>query len=110
MNNVSRRRLLGGVTMLAGAAVAISPAWAQLQADVYIATAPPAPRIEAVPVLPAERVEIERWQPGYWQWNGQEHLWVEGRYVPRPSPRAEWIAGRWELRPRGWVYIEGHWN
>ena len=27
-----------------------------------------------------------------------------------PQPRAEWIPGRWEQRPRGWVYSEGHWN
>jgi hypothetical protein len=29
----------------------------------------------------AERVEVERWQPGYWRWNGHEHVWVEGHYV-----------------------------
>ena len=63
-----------------------------------------------IPVLPAERVEVERWQPGYWRWNGYEHVWTEGYYVARPRPRAEWISGRWEQRPRGWVYVEGHWN
>ncbi|MCW5732983.1 MAG: YXWGXW repeat-containing protein [Enhydrobacter sp.] len=53
---------------------------------------------------------MERWQPGYWRWNGHEHIWAEGHYVARPRPHAEWIAGRWEQRPRGWVYVEGHWN
>jgi hypothetical protein len=42
--------------------------------------------------------------------NGHEHLWTEGHYVARPRPVAEWIAGRWEQRPRGWVYVEGRWN
>jgi hypothetical protein len=49
-------------------------------------------------------------QSGRWRWNGHEHVWVEGHYVHRPQPRAEWIPGRWEQRPRGWVYIDGHWN
>lgn len=110
MNNVSRRRLLGGFTVLTGVAVVAAPALAQLQAEVYVPVAPPPPRVEVVPVLPAERVEVERWQPGHWRWSGDEHVWVEGHYVSRPRPRAEWIPGRWEQRPRGWVYIDGHWN
>lgn len=110
MNTVSRRRLLGGFTVLTGVAVVAVPALAQLQAEIYIPAAPPPPRVEVVPVLPADRVEVERWQPGYWRWNGHEHVWTEGRYVARPQPRAEWLPGRWEQRPRGWVYVEGHWN
>jgi hypothetical protein len=110
MTPFTRRRLLGGLTLLTGAAAVAGPAVAQLQAEIFIPTAPPPPRVEVVPVLPAGRVEIERWQPGYWRWNGHEHIWVGGRYVARPQPRAEWIPGRWEQRPRGWVYIEGHWN
>ena len=110
MNSLTRRGLLGGLTFAAGAALVAGPAVAQLQAEVYVPLAPPAPRVEVVPVLPAERIEVERWQPGHWRWNGQEHAWAEGHYVVRPSPRAEWIAGHWEQRPRGWVYVEGHWN
>ena len=55
-------------------------------------------------------VDITAWQPGYWRWNGHEHAWIEGHYVERPRPRAEWISGRWEQHPRGWIYHEGHWN
>jgi hypothetical protein len=110
MTKCTRRRLLGGLTLLTGGAAVADPALAQLQAEVFVPVGPPPPRVEALPVLPGERVEVERWQPGRWRWNGHEHVWVEGRYVPRPQPRAEWIAGRWEQRPRGWVYVEGHWN
>jgi len=67
---------------------------------------PPPPRVV---VLPAPRRGYV-WAPGYWRWNGYEHVWTEGYYVARPRPRAEWISGRWEQRPRGWVYVEGHWN
>ena len=110
MTNFTRRSLFGGLTLLTGAAVLAGPASAQLQAEVFVPISPPPPRVEVVPVLPADRVEIERWQPGRWNWNGREHVWVEGHYVHRPQPRAEWIPGRWEQRPRGWVYIDGHWN
>jgi len=110
MNNVTRRHLIGSLGVLAGAAALAGPADAQLQAEIFIPTAPPPPRVEVVPVLPSERVELERWQPGYWRWNGHQHVWVEGRYIVRPQPRAEWIPGRWEQRPRGWVYVEGHWH
>jgi hypothetical protein len=110
MNHFTRRRLLGGMLIGTSAAIAALPARAQLQAEVYVPMAPPPPRVEVIPVLPPERASAERWQPGYWRWNGHEHIWTEGHYVARPRPRAEWIPGRWEQRPRGWVYVQGHWN
>jgi hypothetical protein len=110
MKRFTRRRLFGALTVAAGAAAAGAPAHAQLTAEILVpAPPPPPPRVEVVPVLPADRVEIERWQPGHWRWNGYEHVWVEGRYIAGPQPRAEWVPGRWEQRPRGWAYLEGHW-
>ena len=110
MNSFTRRGLLGGFAIATGAGLLAVPAMAQLLAEIYVPTAPPPPRVEVVPVLPPERLEVMHWQPGYWRWNGQEHVWVEGHYVERPLARAVWSPGRWEQRPRGWVYIEGHWN
>ena len=110
MRNFTRRRLFSGLPIAAGVALLAVPAVAQLTAEIYVPMAPPPPRIEVVPVVPADRLTVERWQPGHWSWNGHEHTWTEGRYVARPSPRAEWIPGRWEQRPRGWVYVEGHWD
>jgi hypothetical protein len=110
MSSFSRRGLLGGVAVVTGAGLLAVPAMAQLQAEIYVPAAPPPPRVEVVPVLPRERVEIEHWQPGYWRWNGGEYVWAEGHYVARPRPRAVWVPGRWEQRPRGWVYRDGHWD
>lgn len=98
--------LLAGVLTVAGADVLATTAQAQ---EVFIERAPPPPREEVVPVLPRERAEREVWQPGYWRWNGHEHVWVAGHYVERPRPRAVWVPGHWDQRPRGWVYVEGHW-
>ena len=110
MNSFTRRGLLGGFAVATSVGLLAVPAMAQLQAEIYVPTAPPPARVEVVPVLPPERVEIEHWQPGYWRWNGGEYVWTEGHYVARPQPRAVWAPGRWEQRPRGWVYVEGHWN
>jgi len=110
MQNFTRRSLLGGLTVVAGTGVLASTAMAQLQAEIYVPMAPPAPRVEVIPTLPPERVEVEHWQPGYWRWNGHEYGWYDGRYVARPRRGAVWVPGRWEQRPRGWVYVEGHWG
>ena len=110
MNSVSRRSLLGGATVAAGVGLVTIPALAQLSAEVYVPVGPPPPRTEVIPVLPPERVEIEHWQPGYWRWNGREHQWVEGHYVARPKRGAVWMPGRWEQRPGGWVFVQGHWG
>ena len=110
MSSFTRRSMLGGLAVATGASLVVGQALAQPIAEVYVPMAPPTPRVEVVPVLPPERVEIERWQPGYWRWSGHEYVWTEGHYVSRPRARAEWTPGRWEQRPRGWVYVEGHWN
>jgi hypothetical protein len=110
MNSFTRRGLLGGFAVVTSAGLLAVPAMAQLQAEIYVPSAPPPVRVEVVPVLPRERVEIDHWQPGYWRWNGGEYVWAEGRYVERPRPRAVWVPGRWEQRPRGWVYVEGRWD
>lgn len=107
MSRFNRRGLLGGLTIVVGASVLATAANAQ--EVIYVHTPPPPPRVETVPVLPPERVEMERWQPGYWQWTGAEYSWVDGHYVGMPRRGADWVPGRWESRPDGWVYIQGHW-
>jgi len=108
MRSIDRRFLLSGLTVAVGASL-VAATGAQAQDVIYVHTAPPPVRVETVPVLPPDRVELERWQPGYWRWNGVEYSWVQGHYVGVPHPGAAWVPGRWEQRPGGWVFIEGHW-
>jgi hypothetical protein len=110
MSYVTRRGLFGGIVLVAGTATLVPSAMAQLQAEVYVPIEPPPPRTEVIPVIPRERVEREYWQPGYWRWDGHEHVWVSGHYMVRPRPAAVWVPGRWERRPGGWLFIEGHWS
>ena len=76
-----------------GAVAAPLPALAATNVDIYVNTAPPAPRYEAVPGPRRGYV----WAPGYWQWNKKRH-----RHV--------WVAGHWEKARRGYVYRTPEWT
>ena len=45
--------------------------------DIYVNTAPPPPRHERVPDHRSGYV----WAPGYWNWQGNRHVWVKGHWV-----------------------------
>ena len=68
--------------------------------------APPLSQQEAVPPPPGAAMV---WQPGYWSWHRHGWVWVSGRYVSRPYPRANWVPGHWTQRHGGWVWVPGHW-
>jgi WXXGXW repeat (2 copies) len=68
--------------------------------------APPAARVEFRGVAPSAR---HFWAPGYYRYNGREHVWVGGRWDLRRDGfdfRApHWVnrAGRFEYLPGRWV-------
>ena len=72
---------------------------------VVVQVEPPAPRIEDAPVVREGYV----WAPGYWNWDGSNYVWVEGRYVPAlagysyVAPHWEAVNGGWVLRGEQWV-------
>ena len=71
--------------------------------------APPPPQVETPPPPPGAAVV---WTPGRWGWDPEalNYVWVSGRYVEPPRARAAWAPGHWRQEPRGWVWVEGHWN
>jgi hypothetical protein len=91
------------LTLALGCSLGIGAAYA----DVYVRVGPPRPLYERrLPPPGAGYV----WTPGYHRWDGRSYLWVPGRYVLPPRPRAVWVPARWVHRPGGWVFIEGHWR
>jgi hypothetical protein len=87
-------------------ACAESPPPRRHHAVVEIQVAPPAPRVV---VVPAERRGYA-WAPGYWRWNGHEHVWVEGRWI-RERRGEHWVPAHWEESRHGyWHFEEGHWE
>lgn len=101
--NASRKALLAGLMMAAGAIAA--PTMASAGVSIDIAVAPPPVRVEAVP---APRVGYV-WAPGYWAWRHQAHVWVPGRYL-RARRGYHWVPARWEARGPRWHNVPGHWE
>jgi hypothetical protein len=74
-------------------------------------------RVEREP--PARREELSPtsqpypdavWQPGYWAWQNNQYVWINGRWDRPPRPGAVWVAPQWEQRENGYVFIAGHWR
>ncbi len=100
MKQTSKALLLG--LCIAGGTAAV-PTMAS--AAIFIDIAPPAPRVEEVPVVRPGFV----WAPGFWDYRGHEHVWVPGRYVAERRG-FHWVPDRWEQRGPHWVRREGHWE
>jgi len=80
----------------------MKPASAGIGIEVQIAPPPP-PAV----VVPPPRVGFV-WAPGYWQWNGQRHVWVEGRWL-RTRPGFHWVPEHWAGRRGHYRFVSGHW-
>lgn len=81
---------------LALGAIASPVASARVYVD--IDRAPPPARVEVVPAARAGYI----WAPGYWDWRGHRHVWVNGSWV-RERRGYHWA-------PHGWVEREGRWH
>lgn len=81
------------------------PTLAQININIDIGVAPPAPRYE---VVPAPRSGYS-WAPGYWQWEGQRHVWAAGRWI-EARPDSYWVADRWEPKNGRHHFKPGRWE
>jgi len=74
-------------------------------ATVWVRTAPPPPREEAVPAPRRGYV----WVPGYWDWNGRRHMWHGGVWMKERRgyvyTQPAWVEheDRWEFRRGAWA-------
>jgi hypothetical protein len=50
------------------------------------------------------------WIPGFYEWRGNQHVWVKGRWELPPHAGAVWIEPRWDHRSNGYVFIAGFWR
>jgi YXWGXW repeat-containing protein len=82
-----------------------SCAMAQISLDVIIGSPPPPVRVEVVPAPRPGYV----WAPGYWAWNGRQHVWYDGRWeAERPDQR--FVPAHWVDTPGGWRFVPAHWD
>ncbi len=85
-------------------ATVAAPALGQAVAEIYVDTPPPPPRSETVP--PARTGFV--WAPGYWSWDGNQHVWVEGRWL-ETRVNAKWEPEHWEQVDGRWHFVPGQW-
>jgi hypothetical protein len=99
-----RKLLVAGmcVASLGGAAL---PTVANAQVSVYVNSAPPAARYEAVPA--ARRGYI--WVPGYWNARGNRHVWRAGHWE-RSRAGYSYMQPNWVERDNRWQLDRGRWN
>lgn len=102
-----RTRMLLLAAVLASPLLAVLPmgsAQAQASFDLRIGTAPPPPRVIAPPPPRVGYV----YAPGYWQWNGRRHVWVDGRYY-RERRGYRYEANRWDRDGDRYRFHRGGW-
>ncbi len=75
--------------------------------QVIVMVAPPQPRREVVYARPSP---YHVWVPGYWAWHDRRHVWIAGHYQLPPRGYREWHNPRWERRGGSHVFIEGRWG
>jgi hypothetical protein len=97
-----RTRIL--VAALALGAIGV-PVASDARVYVDVDVAPPPPRVE---VVPAARVGYV-WAPGYWEWRGRRHVWVNGNWV-RERRGYHWRPHRWEEHEGRWRFDRGRWE
>lgn len=97
-----QRKILGAV--LAASLMGFGAAQAQYTAIVSVA--PPAPQHEAVPAPRDGYV----WDRGHYEWRGNQHVWVPGRWVTARSGY-DFQERRWVQRGNGeWHLVGGGWE
>ena len=87
------------------------PSSSRLVAEVdvnLVIGAPPPPRHEVI--VERERPSHDHiWVRGYWANRHGHHEWVAGHWELPPRGRNVWVEPRWEKRGHGYVFIEGFW-
>ncbi len=106
-------RVLKSMVLTALGVLTVSPAFAQIRADVgplhiRIATdAPPRVRVERRTARP-DRDSV--WINGYWDRQDDKWQWAPGRW-DRPSDRgARWVNPRYQREGKAWRYEPAHWS
>jgi hypothetical protein len=106
--NMSRFRIPALAAVAAFGLATSAPA--QNSTIIIAPSAPPQPRLEAVPP-PPQNPQIMSWQAGHWAWSGSAWVWEEGHYVQAPQAAAVWEPGHWaEQSDGGYVWVDGHWR
>lgn len=98
-----RKSLLVGLCAAAFGGLS-APMTASAEVQVYLNTAPPPLRYEAVPA--ARRGYL--WVPGHWEARHHRYVWRAGHWE-RARKGYYYTAPRWSERDNRWYYESGRW-
>ena len=96
--------LVVGLSLAVGGCV-VAPAPAYYGGG-WVATAPPAPRVEYYGVAPYPGYF---WIGGFWHWGPGGYAWAPGHWSA-PRPGYHWVPRHWVHGERGWRMSGGHWR
>ena len=82
----------------------MAPMTANAAVEVYLNTAPPPLRVEAVPAPRHGYI----WVPGYWDARGHSHYWRAGHWE-RERHGYTYVEPRWVERDNRWYLERGRW-
>lgn len=68
---------------------------------------PPPPRYGAYGYAPGPGYV---WTDGFWDLRGSRWVWVSGRWLRPPRPRAMWVPGHWKQYGNGYRFNRGYWR
>jgi hypothetical protein len=77
------------------------------QRPIIVDVAPPPPRREMRPPMPAPG---HVWIDGYWGWDNGTQVWIGGQWAAPPQPGYVWMAPRWRRHGHRWDYNPGYWR
>jgi WXXGXW repeat (2 copies) len=88
-----------------GLAASALPNLVSARTYVDVDVAPPAAQVEVIGPARAGYA----WAPGYYNYSGHQHVWVNGRYIQARQGH-HWTADRWEQHGTHWRHEEGRWD
>jgi YXWGXW repeat-containing protein len=116
---MSKRLSLSAAVLLTAAITMAFPAFAQIPApppppvpDLHVrivTAAPPPPRHEVI--VYRERPAVDYvWVKGFYDWRGDDWVWVPGHWIAPPEHSVRWISPRYVRMDEGWRYEPAHWS
>jgi hypothetical protein len=50
------------------------------------------------------------WVGGYWAYQGDNTVWVDGEWAMPPQPGYVWVGPRWRRHGHRWAFVPGFWR
>jgi len=80
-------------------------AFARIDFDVELGTAPPPAYVEPAPVPRPGYI----WSGGYWAWRYGQYAWIPGHWIEE-RPGFVWHPEHWEHKGEKWHLARGQWG